>query len=204
MTSTPAYLRSLLRRGDVPGSRRGQGSKQQWLSCWGCQTTSLPRTPCSQWKACYVAWRWVDGKLGIPTVRNESAHGALARDMSALVRIQPHDRTPGVPCKSYEWTFLCDRRLISGKLPLANHVLVPGLTCGWYSWLSLVPKHIFLESATSFVHMRRRWWMYVGLRLDLTGIVLLTVGWISLELVIVAGRAPNVASGVHCGEMIDC
>lgn len=46
--------------------------------------------------------------------------------------------------------------------------------------------------------------MYVGLRLDLTGIVLLTVGWISLELVIVAGRAPNVASGVHCGEMIDC
>lgn len=48
---------------------------------------------------------------------------------------------------SYEWTCLCDRRLISGQLPWANHVPVPELAHGWYSWLSLVPKHVCLESA---------------------------------------------------------
>lgn len=64
----------------------------------------------------------------------------------ALVSIQPHDPAPGMPCMSYEWICLCDRRLISGQLPLTNHILVPGLACGWDSWLSLVPEHICLES----------------------------------------------------------
>lgn len=43
-------------------------------------------------------------------------------------------------------------------------------------------------------------WFKVGLDRDRP----LDRVWTSLELVIVAGRAPNVASGVHCGEMIDC
>lgn len=72
---------------------------------------------------------------------------------------------------SYEGTCLCDRRLISGQLPWANHVVVPGLACGWYSWFSLVPKHLWLESAIPWsLSNRGPWWAYVGLRLDWTGI----------------------------------